>query len=108
MPCSTFVIMPLVRTRLQTCSIGSMPPNCTRQARATELIVSPVASETRCSWWLVIFPLPPAALSLHGRYRLRERRGQPPLFSPPSNILSLPPRVPSSADHTSELPSLIL
>src|SRR3546814_670668 len=86
MPCSTFVIMPLVRTRLQTCSIGSMPPNCTRQARATELIVSPVASETRCRWWLVIIPRPPAAKSVHGRYRLRESRGQPPMFSPPKKF----------------------
>ena len=43
MPCSTLVIMPLVRTRLQTCSMGSMPPNCTRQARATELIVEKIA-----------------------------------------------------------------
>jgi len=33
-----------------TCSMGSAPSNCAKQARATDALVSPVESETRCRW----------------------------------------------------------
>ena len=80
----------------------SMPSNWTRQARATELTVSPVASETRCTWKTGMEPLTPDWLALveYGRERWKTHGS----FGPARIRRSRSARAPQASPHAPEEP----